>query len=395
MTSQQVTRPRGRPRRFEALESLRDNPPANHGKRAHYVNGIGLLHGQREITAYVKIRLPNSRSKEIKIGLLSSFTWEQLDARRREYQGRADRGEDIEDKVHPTFSLHAEDWLKQKKPTVKGYGTIKGHVYNHLLLAFGDKLLRDIKVIDVDRWAASQRALGFKPATVNRQFSTLSSILNNAVKAGHIASNPARLADKIKGATSRQVILGAKQIAHVLMVAKEIETEDNAIADLMPFQKRGWLRDFILWALHSGMRRQEMLDLTFNDTITHASGMAVIVHTSKSGKSRTIPGTVEMCRIVERLKAVERIDGDIRLFPISLTTLKRKLTILWKRCGLGDVRLHDLRRTNATRLVDAGVDMRTVAGRLGHSNTDMLMSTYAVYNPLGTTLLDSAFSSFS
>ena len=387
--------PRGRPRRFAQLENLRDNPPPNCGKRPHYINGIGLLHGSRGITAYIKIRLPNSSSKEIKLGSLDSFSWDQLEAARVLRQGRADRGEDIEERKPVSFVDQAEDWLTRKKQTARGYGTLKGHVKKHLLPAFGRKLLKDITVTDVDRWSSEQLGSGLKPATVNRQISTLNSILNDAVKGGILSINPARLAERAKGATARQVFLSEGQIAHVLAIAETIEREDNANAELMPFQKRGWLKDFVLWALHSGMRRQEILNLRFSDVVVTSEHAIVIVRTSKSGNSRAIPATLEMGYIVERMRVLHRENGDDRLFPVSLTTVKRKLRALWRRTGLGDVRLHDLRRTNATMLVKAGMDMRTVAGRLGHSNTNSLMSTYAVYDPTGTNILNATFSKLS
>jgi integrase len=83
--------------------------------------------------------------------------------------------------------------------------------------------------------------------------------------------------------------------------------------------------------------------------------------------------------ILVELQKLERMEGDNRLFPVSMTTLKRALTRLWKEAGLEDVRLHDLRRTHATMLMQRNVDPRTIAGRLGHSGTAMLAKHYAMY----------------
>ena len=47
------------------------------------------------------------------------------------------------------------------------------------------------------------------------------------------------------------------------------------------------------------------------------------------------------------------------------------------RIGLEDVRLHDLRHFVATQLLGAGVDVRTVAGRLGHRNAATTLNVYA------------------
>ena len=110
-----------------------------------------------------------------------------------------------------------------------------------------------------------------------------------------------------------------------------------------------------------------------------ADGLTVVeVANTKSGKPRFVTCTTEMEHIAAALAKLTREEGDERLFPVSMTTLKRSLTKLWRDTGLEDVRLHDLRRTHATILIQNNVDPRTVAGRLGHSGTAMLARHYAV-----------------
>src|SRR5690606_38954000 len=99
---------------------------------------------------------------------------------------------------------------------------------------------------------------------------------------------------------------------------------------------------------------------------------------TKTGRPRFVTCTAGMVAILAALQKLDRTEGDNRLFPVSMTTLKRSLTKLWKATGLQDVRLHDLRRTHATILIQRNVDPRTVAGRLGHSGTAMLARHYAV-----------------
>jgi integrase len=54
---------------------------------------------------------------------------------------------------------------------------------------------------------------------------------------------------------------------------------------------------------------------------------------------------------------------------------------LRRRAGLFGIRLHDLRHYVATELISAGVDARTVAGRLGHANPNVTLNTYAAWMP--------------
>ena len=105
-------------------------------------------------------------------------------------------------KIPSSFGDYADAWLKRKKSTVKGYGTLKGHVEKHLKPVFGRKGLDIISVGDINKWIAKQRAT-LKPGTVQRQMATLNAILNDAVRAGELDRNPTDRAERIRGAEQR------------------------------------------------------------------------------------------------------------------------------------------------------------------------------------------------
>lgn len=68
------------------------------------------------------------------------------------------------------------------------------------------------------------------------------------------------------------------------------------------------------------------------------------------------------------------VDGSECWYPGSVSRSFRKLCV---KEGFRDVRLHDLRHFVATQLLGAGVDVRTVAGRLGHRNAATTLNVYA------------------
>jgi integrase len=80
--------------------------------------------------------------------------------------------------------------------------------------------------------------------------------------------------------------------------------------------------------------------------------------------------------VLERQKK-RKVKGDNRVFPISAMTLRRKWEKARKSAGLEDVTMHDLRRTHGTHAAAAGVDLRTLAGRIGHTDLTMLQKHYA------------------
>ena len=62
-------------------------------------------------------------------------------------------------------------------------------------------------------------------------------------------------------------------------------------------------------------------------------------------------------------------------------SVSRRFRLLCRRAQLDGVRLHDLRHYVATQLLAAGVDLRTVAGRLGHRNAATTLNVYSHFLP--------------
>jgi len=342
------------------------------GKRPKYLNGIGVFRGSRGITAWLKIRLPNggtlkgktypaSASVEIKVGSLDSWSWDQLPDKHRELQGQADRGEPLEEAPDLTFAIFATDWLARAESRLKAHDTAHIHVHKHLIPAFGAIPLRRISLSDVNRWIARQLK-GAAPGTVKRQFNTLRAILNDAVRSGLIEKSPTQNADPIRGAVARQRFLTNGELVALLAVA---ETEAE------------WLPDFILWAVHSGMRKGEVQALTWRDVRDVGPDRVFVeIRNSKSGQPRMVTTTKTMRDILARQRG-RRIDGDERVFAISKMTLRRRWEGARQKAALGEVTIHDLRRTHSTHAAISGVDLRTLAARIGHTDLSMLQKHYA------------------
>jgi len=382
-------RPVGRPGRYAEFEKFEASLPKLTPKRPAYFQGIGIFNGATDTTVFVKIRLPRGGAYkgrtvkagdavEHKLGKRASWDWQQLLAERDRLQGLADRGEPLEALEVDTFESYAKDWLERKRPTLKGYGVTKSHIFSALNPTFGKKALNAITVPDVNRWIGKQSAR-VKPATVKRQLATFDAIVNDAVRSGIIERNPSDMAPPIKGIESRERFVTDDEWSKVLEAVEKIEKEQELNKERTPHQIRGWLRHYVEWAYHSGMRRAEILDLTWGRVRSVDDETTVIeVVNTKTGKPRHVTCTDEMLPILTSLRQLSRAEGDDRLFPVSMTTLKRSLKALWKATGLNDIRLHDLRRTHATILIHLNIDPRTVAGRLGHSGTGMLSKVYAV-----------------
>ncbi|MGO9390658.1 tyrosine-type recombinase/integrase, partial [Rhodoblastus sp.] len=111
---------------------------------------------------------------------------------------------------------------------------------------------------------------------------------------------------------------------------------------------------------------------------------ALLVSVSKSGKPRTIALNTAAMAV---LKSIPRHPACPFIFPTRLIGVFYPWDRIRRRAGLGDVRLHDLRHSFASLLVNQGVSLYVVQGLLGHA-TPRMTQRYAHLAP--QTLLDAA-----
>jgi integrase len=162
----------------------------------------------------------------------------------------------------------------------------------------------------------------------------------------------------------------------------------------------------VLLAALCGLRRGEILALKWEDVDldrrillvrrsleeVRVDGQRVArFKETKTGRARAVampPLVVEALREHRRTQAAERLRAgpewkDHNLVvcgpfgePLTPSAVSRGFGRLTKMLGLRR-RFHDLRHAHASHLVRAGVDVRTVAGRLGHSTPSLTLNVYS------------------
>ena len=224
-----------------------------------------------------------------------------------------------------------------------------------LIEYFGKQRMDEIAPFKIERFKHERRAgLTWRgtprtPASVNRELEVLSRIFTIAIDNGMNIQNPCRKVRLLRMDNQRNRYLG--------------EDEETRLMAIL-VGRRAHLRPIVILALHTGMRRGEVLSLRWNQ-IDFGRGL-ILVQRTKTGRDRIVPMN---STVRETLAAIrQQAEGD-QVFPIN--DVKRSFSYACVKAKIADFRFHDLRHTAATRLADRGADAFQIAAILGHSSIQM------------------------
>jgi integrase len=220
---------------------------------------------------------------------------------------------------------------------------------------FCDETLRKIRQFEVESYVAARVKEGLKKSSVNRELACLKKMFNKAKDWGYMLSNPA---EKVR-------FFSEKDNFKERILTTE---EEQLLVENSPI----YLRKMITTALHTGMRRAELLTLIWSN-VDLEKKLVRLEHT-KSGKIRFIPISPELHSLLSELKASTLSSPYVFVNGKTGTLfrdIKRSFQTACKRAGINSLRFHDLRHTFASRLVERGVDIITVKELLGHSTIRM------------------------
>ncbi len=260
-----------------------------------------------------------------------------------------------------------------------------------LIPRFGDVPVLKLHPADLDQWYAVLRRTK-KPATIRKYHNVLLAAYSMAERYDWVPKNPVKKSSPPK-VTNTPVTVPT--IEEMLLLTDACDAYDPRLG----------------FAVHlaavTGARRGEVLALRWcdfdherrvvriqNAVIIGDGDKPVLKNGTKTGDERTVSlddwtfTRLEKYRAENDALAKEAkthirdnaflfsndINGITPMSPDYLSSMYQKARA---KVGLKSVRLHDLRHYHATALLTGGVDVATVAGRLGHSGGGRM--TLAVY----------------
>ena len=231
---------------------------------------------------------------------------------------------------------------------------------------FGGRTLAEITPRLIVEYKNRRYAAGLKPASINRELANLKKAFNLAVREWEWCSeNPVSRVSMERENNKRDRWLSVEEEARLLQNCA------------------GWLHDLVTFALHTGMRMGEILELSWRGV--DFTRRTVTVFRSKNGERRTIPVNQTVLAVLRKKAKVRSLQTDLVFCSKVFTRLesghlRRSFRLALQKSRIEDFHFHDLRHTFATRLVQAGVDIYKVQRLLGH-RSPIMTQRYAHHYP--------------
>lgn len=275
-------------------------------------------------------------------------------------------------KRSPAFSDFVEQrYLPHAKACKRSWRTDESLLKNHLLPTFGAVGLDRISRSDVIAFHHSNQQKGYASGSCNRMLVLLQFMLNCAVRWDLLApshQNPCLGVGAFEDNGARERFLTVEEVQRLFA---ELDRNRNVMVGQV-----------IKLLLFTGARKREVLDARWDDVDFERQLLTVPAARSKSKKVQYIALSDAAVTLLQDLP---RTPGVPWVF-VNPKTLMPPVSIFYawdsirQRVGLADLRLHDLRHSYASFLVNAGRSLYEVQKLLGHHDPKVTMR-YAHLSP--------------
>ena len=267
-----------------------------------------------------------------------------------------------------TFAEMMEKYMAEHSARNKAHGSYvrDKSLRDHLVGHFGELTLAEITPSQISEYKTKRRGEGVSPRTLNYELALMNHAFNLAIKEWEwVRENPvAKVSrEKVNNHIERWLTL----------------EEEKNLLDKSPL----WLQEIILFAVNTGLRQSEILDLEWS-RVDLTRKTITILEQKNQGRD-TLPLSEGTLKVLQN-RAEARLNGTKCVFHtqnatrISSRNLLRGFYSAAEKAGIENLRFHDLRHTFATRLAQAGVDLYTIQ-KLGRWKSISMVTRYAHHYP--------------
>ena len=292
----------------------------------------------------------------------------------------------LEGSSEDTFESVATKYLEWCKATLKPttYEDRQLNFHHHFFPYFGKMKMSNITKSVVREWQLSVLNGDYKPSTQRKLHLYLSAFFTYCVELGYYEVKPMPKA------------IGSPKSVHIdYWTLEEFEKFMSVIDN--PFYQVAFR---LLYC--TGMRIGELRALTYRDFDFTNSTVSITknIHTIRGEEFITTPKTEKSIRTISVPKDVMILVGryfisnfgmkeDDELFYNAVSSFRKAFENGIKLSGVKRIRIHDLRHSHASMLVNMGMPINMISKRLGHENIQTTLDTYThLYESKETELED-------
>ena len=323
-------------------------------------------------TWYVKFRYKNWKNETKWITKRGFSTKREAQAWEAEF--RAKQAGNLEMSFQEFVTVYLEDIAPRIKDST--LITKASIIQKHIVPYFENLSVQDIENTEVLKW--QNELLAYRDPETKKPFSKsylktvhnqLSAIFNHAMKFYRLPANPARQVGNMGSENDIEMKFWTRE--------EYILFSEAMMDDPLAF----YVFEVLYWC---GLREGEVLALTPNDfdfkkktisitkTFQVLHGKETITDPKTPQSKRTVTMPDFLCdELQDYFKMVYDLNPTDRVFPVSKNFLYRKIHSGAKAQGLPEIRVHDLRHSHVSLLIDMGYSAVAIAKRMGHKSIDI------------------------
>lgn len=284
-------------------------------------------------------------------------------------------------KAHTNLDMTFESFVEIYTSDVKGrvkkntWQTKENIINSKLLPHFKDKKMSEIKAADVIAWqnqmmsVKDSKGKKFSPTYLKTIHNQLLAIFNHAVRFYELNTNPAEKAGNMGKEKTKEMLFWTKE--------EYLKFADSMMDKPISF----YAFELLYWC---GLRMGELLALTAEDFDFEKSMVRInksyqriekedIITEPKTPKSNRVISMPDfLCEeIQEYVKSIYGLESTDRLFPITKSYLHHEMDRGSKEQNIKRIRVHDIRHSHVSLLIDMGFSAVAIADRVGHESIDI------------------------
>lgn len=273
------------------------------------------------------------------------------------------------------YEIYMEDMAARLKQST--LLTKKAVLQTHILPFFGSKPINEIKASDVRRWQAKLMSSpnNYSQTYLKKINTELNSIINYAKRFYDLNTNPCGKAGTIGKAKAEEM----DYWTYDEYIAFREGVKDKSLSYIC-FEVLYWtgMREGELLALSPADIDLDNKTISINRTYQRIEGKDVFTSPKTRKSKRKIPIPDFLCQeLSDYIQSRYMLDADERLFPVTKSYLSHEMIRGCKNTDVKKIRIHDIRHSHASLLINQGCDALMLADRLGHEKVSTTLNTYS------------------